>query len=229
MHGRDCINYQCGPAGEYMDIAYNTVLYTNGPAIKLRGTPSIAMDVISNVFAHKNQPDAIVENEVGLGAYGNTFGFNQAAATRLSCDFDADGKNDAFMATGVTWWYQSSRTGRWLYLRQSSASLSQTTLGDVNGDGRCDVSAGGQAFLTPDANAPTPRPDTRTVPNVIGMPWPQASATLTAAGFTPVVISLVDPGCTLTVDVVFSQVPRPDDAALRDGKVTIQAALPCQS
>ena len=36
MHGRDsCFleaSYSCGPAGEYMDIEYNAVLYADGAA-----------------------------------------------------------------------------------------------------------------------------------------------------------------------------------------------------
>lgn len=56
MHGQDdCFpswSYNCGTAGEYMDIRYNSFFYINGNAFKLRGTPTIGADVTDNVFAH---------------------------------------------------------------------------------------------------------------------------------------------------------------------------------
>ena len=45
-------HYNCGPAGEYMDIRYNTFLYVAGHAFKLRGTPAIRADVANNSFRH---------------------------------------------------------------------------------------------------------------------------------------------------------------------------------
>jgi hypothetical protein len=50
MHGNDSsCSYECGQAGEYMDVEYNTVWYTNGTGVKLRGTPSIGMTVSSSI------------------------------------------------------------------------------------------------------------------------------------------------------------------------------------
>jgi hypothetical protein len=71
-------DHNCGPAGEFTDIAFNTVLYTAGNGIHLRGTPSTAndpskgMQVRNNVFAHHNHDvgtlsfGAMVQNETGL-------------------------------------------------------------------------------------------------------------------------------------------------------------------
>lgn len=227
VHGRDCIASQCGPAGEFFDIAYNTVLYKRDYAIKLRGTPSNGMDVYRNVFALSNAPSAIHENEVGLAQAGNKFRFNFATAQRTGCDFDRDGRGDNFLATGETWWYFSSSTQRWVYLNQSMKTVGQVTLGDSNGDGRCDVSADGQVFLTPSPTTETPAHSRQSAPDVRNLSYQAASARLTAAGLTPNVASVEDPGCAFENGQVMDQDPPAGPvAALRGGVVTLFAALP---
>ena len=55
MHGtRSCggAELYCGDAGEKFDFRYNTILYTKGTAIKVRGKPSIDAVVDGNVFSH---------------------------------------------------------------------------------------------------------------------------------------------------------------------------------
>lgn len=172
MHGSsDAGNgdHSGGLAGEWMDIAYNTVLYTAGNDIHLRGTPArasdsppgvvVGMTVHNNVFAQQDRwagiddgvisPGALMQNETGLLEWNNEFGVN-TFDQRGHCDFDGDGVNDDFVATGVTWWYASSRLGgRWVYLDRSSAGLGDVILRDVTGDVRCDVTAGGVVHQTP--------------------------------------------------------------------------------
>jgi Tectonin domain/Right handed beta helix region/PASTA domain len=147
MHGSSTCgvlggDHNCGIAGEYMDLQYNTVLYTEAASVKLRGTPMLAMNVANNVFAHSSS-GAIVQNETGLLQATNAFGLDPTGENRL-CDFDGDGILDPFMATGVTWWYAaSSQNGRWIYLANSVTRAGQVTLGDVDHDGRCDVTGDG--------------------------------------------------------------------------------------
>jgi len=50
-----------------------------------------------------------------------------------------DGKDDLFLATGVTWWYMSGAKRQWVYLNSYPERLNQVGLGDFNGDHRCDV------------------------------------------------------------------------------------------
>jgi hypothetical protein len=58
------------------------------------------------------------------------------------------------MATGIGWWYQSSKlSGRWVFLGRSSAPVAAVTLTDVNQDGRCDVIAYNNGST--DYNSPT--------------------------------------------------------------------------
>ena len=164
MHGtRTCghgESYNCGAAGEFMDVAFNTVASTASAAIQLRGTPSdpAGMSVHGNVFA-QDHDSALTQTVSGLHDNGgNTYGatylmtsFRNGAGNPggPGCDFDRDGVADAFRATGVTWWYFSSLLGHWVYLNFSSAGLAGTTLQDVNGDGRCDVTTSAGVFDTP--------------------------------------------------------------------------------
>jgi hypothetical protein len=153
MHGTQC-SLNCGPAGDYMDIRYNTILYTAGNAIHLRGTPRDEMEVRNNVFAHEDlwagifngvmSPGALLQNQTGLHQSGNITGLN-TFNNRKRCDFDGDGLEDDFIATGVTWWYASSAMGgRWTYVAQSATGINAITLSDVDHDGFCDITADGR-------------------------------------------------------------------------------------
>lgn len=147
MHGTDTCgigHLNCGDAGYSMYIRHNTFLYTAGNAIKLRGIPEVGMFIGANVFAHDRfYDDAVVQTEQ-IGAYaepGNVLGVD--ASTELgSCDFDGDGTDDSFMATGATWWYSSAGEMPWTYLNTSTVRLSEMSLGYFDGDNRCDVKVG---------------------------------------------------------------------------------------
>jgi hypothetical protein len=150
-------NWQCGTAGETMIIQRNTVLYTNGPAIKIRGNPADKAVVDANVFKNGSRSDAIEQN--GSCGYGdniskpidvrpnNVFG-RDPTGQLASCDFFGDGRQDRFMTTGVTWWAKSAVTNQWYYLNTMSEQLPQLRLADFDGDHICD-------------GAPTGRPEAR--------------------------------------------------------------------
>jgi FG-GAP-like repeat/Right handed beta helix region len=154
MHGQDNCGlgdifsdslYNCGTAGHDVEIIRNSFLYTAGAAIKIRGTPQRkpwGAFVISNVFAHADLRYAVEQTEGGVYKRDNRVGINGSERFG-SCDFDGDGSDDLFLATGETWWYASRGTGPWTYLNTSQKLLSDLRLGDFNGDGRCDVAAGG--------------------------------------------------------------------------------------
>jgi hypothetical protein len=153
MHGTGCpadpTSYDCGPAGDYMDVAYNTFA-TTGTGIGLRGTPGDprGMTVSDNVFA-ESPANALEQTETGLhDDGGNIFNSTVFSHATLSCDFDGDGAADVFAPTGTTWWYASTAANRWVYLRRSTATTG-FALGDTNGDGRCDVAVGGSVYTTP--------------------------------------------------------------------------------
>lgn len=190
-----------GVAGEWMDIQFNTILYTAGNGIKLRGTPerapespesfSVGMDVTHNVFAHEDQwagiisgalsPGAMTQEETGLNPSDNTYGLN-TYNERKRCDFDGDGAPDDFIATGVTWWYRSTLLGgRWVFLEQSPIRVAAVTLEDTDVDGRCDVVAGG---LVHPGGGDGSRPIVRPPGNVTTIAGSPVDLTLTADGGT---------------------------------------------
>ncbi|NRF71434.1 right-handed parallel beta-helix repeat-containing protein [Aquincola sp. S2] len=165
----------CGRAGETLMIERNTLLYTggyrtvvvngqptqvwsDGLAIKVRGNPIDKAVVAGNVFRHGSRDDAIAQNGA-LGIIGdnisnpidvrpdNVFGADPMA-TLGQCDFAGDGRQDSFMASGVTWWARSPVTQQWRFLNAQPQKLAQLMFADVNGDGRCDVVLKPQAPAT---------------------------------------------------------------------------------
>lgn len=194
VHGSNAgDSYESGRAGEYFDVEYNTVWNVHDNAIKLRGTPTKAMEVHNNVFAHCglftasltcNTGPAIQVNERGMSESNDVLtgsGANPDDA-RTTCDFDGDGVDDTFHATRVTWWFQSSRlAGRYVYLNQSTAAGSALTLGDRNGDGLCDVTANGQVFAS-DPNVTVGPGQWTTVPLLVSTSDAVARRALLQAG-----------------------------------------------
>lgn len=155
MHGdKDAWRYGgdhcCGTAGETIIIERNTILYDKGHAIKIRGNPVDKAVADSNVFQDDDEDHAIAQNGEPtvinnvtnpIIKTNNVFGAKPMDHLG-TCDFDADGKPDKFMATGVTWWAQSGATGQWRYLNTMPEVLSKLQLGDFDNDGKCDVGLG---------------------------------------------------------------------------------------
>jgi len=163
--------FNCGTAGESIYIRRNTFLYTEDEVIKLRGTPQLkpyGMFVEGNVFAHEHEDDAITQTESGLWKADNHFGVDGSAQLG-SCDFDGDGVDDAFMATGATWWFSSGGQKPWTFLRASASRFAEVNLSDFDGDSLCDVAAEGTIF----SGGKTPK-----------MIW-TPNATLTTTSSTP--------------------------------------------
>ena len=178
-------DHNCGPAGEFAEVGFNTILYTAGNGIHLRGTPAVEMWVHDNVFAHKNHGSlglstgAMVQNETGLRDTNNRLDVN-LFNTRKTCDFDGDDTSDDFIATGVAWWYASSALGgRWVFLNRSPILVPNVDLTDVDKDGRCDVIAGGQVFFNRD-----PQPLARSPGEITSSVSAPISLSLQASGGT---------------------------------------------
>jgi hypothetical protein len=205
--------FNCGTAGHDMDIRYNSFFYTKGDAIKLRGTPQLELgaSVISNVFAHDHLEDAVTQTETGLFLSGNLTGVNGMNELSVGvCDFNGDGAADDFLATGATWWYRSGVLGAdssWRYLYTSFKRRNQLTLGDLSGDGICDVKDNtGIVYLGGVTVLPSTIPS-QSIPNVKGNTLADATSALTAAGYTRGTVSyIVDSTCN-NIDLVTKQSP----------------------
>jgi hypothetical protein len=137
-----------GRAGVQFWFAENSFQYLAGPAIKIRGRPQWRIDIHDNVFPHEGLEDdrgddAIhVEdrddlNVIHLGP-NNAIDFDSYGRYGV-CDFDGDGVDDLFLATGKTWWYSSFGEFQWTYLSARTERLHQVRLGYFDDDKRCDV------------------------------------------------------------------------------------------
>ena len=87
-----------------------------------------------------------------------------------TCDFDGDGIDDLFLATGQSWWFSSYGEFPWSWLADRTERLSSVRLGYFDGDSKCDVitqdasgawviSSGGRAWWTPIGNFAVPLSD----------------------------------------------------------------------
>jgi hypothetical protein len=151
-------NWQCGTAGKTLMIERNTILYVKGSAIKIRGNPADKAVADQNVFKNSRDGSPIagpfpfltyptidqtgdcdsddITNPIQVLT---TNVFNRDPMQQLeSCNFGS-GRQDQFMATGVTWWAKSAVTGQWYYLNTMPEMLPQLHIADFDGDGICDV------------------------------------------------------------------------------------------
>lgn len=137
--------WNCGNAGKKFEYVGNSFQYTRDNAIKIRGKPAEKAYIAYNVFPHEGLEndwgdDAInlhtSENvEIGPGNVIEVDTFGEYGV----CDFDGDGVDDLFLATGATWWYSSSGEFHWSYMNAKKERLSQVRLGYFDNDLRCDV------------------------------------------------------------------------------------------
>lgn len=138
----------CGTAGETLIIERNTVLYTSGKAIKVRGNPADKAVVDGNVFRHGSRWAAIAQNgEPGWGDNisrpidvrpNNQFGVDPMTEN-ATCNFAGPGQAERLVTTGATWWVFSPVTQQWRYLNTMPERMPALQLGDFDQDGTCDV------------------------------------------------------------------------------------------
>ena len=153
VHGR-ASGGKGGRAGGYVDLYRNTFLGTNRHNFEIRGTPCNFVDVRSNVFLQpRTVPFSLTRGalsvDVGLfGAYLDPFmveptppQFSQPNPTQALGvgDFDGDGGQDLFLATGTAWYYAPQGVAEWRLLNDNPDRLDGLRFGDFDGDGRTDV------------------------------------------------------------------------------------------
>jgi hypothetical protein len=104
------------------------------------------MFIGTNVFAHDKEDDAVAQTAPGIVIEPGNVGGVDASTDLGVCDFDGDGLNDTFMATGATWWFSSGGDRPWVYLNTSTKRRAEVTLGFFNADNICDVWVDGVVF-----------------------------------------------------------------------------------
>jgi hypothetical protein len=110
------------PLSPAPDAAAGNVYWNANPSLGCAIGASAVFDY-SNQFANSNPPFSDPTVQLGVG------------------DFDNDGHDDLFLATGVAWYYSSSGSTEWRFLSAKSDTIGQLLFGDFDGDGRTDVVA----------------------------------------------------------------------------------------
>lgn len=129
-----------GIAGEYVEITGNTFLGTNRLNFFLRGTPSYLA-----VFADNTVEEPLLFAIKNAGASdklqitNNRFGSANPTKKLGVGDFDGDGAQDLFLATGAAWYYAPAGAAEWRFLSAKTDKIDSLLLGDLDGDGRTDV------------------------------------------------------------------------------------------
>jgi hypothetical protein len=145
--------------GDYVQIYRNTFLGTNRPNYELRGEPCNYSDFRENVslqsadgavnFKLSDIPGLNSLTDILDGASTN-FPINVATnrsqfdhsnpTSRLGVgDFDGDGAQDLFLATGAAWYYAPQGSAEWRFLSAKTDPMGTLLFGDFDGDGRTDV------------------------------------------------------------------------------------------
>jgi hypothetical protein len=159
--------YFGGAGGYHAVIDGNTFLGPDGHDYVLRGYPFFASNYFHNVSRRKEN-DAIhfIHCADLLGCINDytasdfpisissdnrfadssppytdpTIRLGPAASLGVG-DFDGDGDDDLFLATGVAWYYAPAGAREWRFLNAAPDTIDQLLLGDFDGDGRTDVIA----------------------------------------------------------------------------------------
>jgi hypothetical protein len=143
VHGTGCIAYTCGNAGIQHWFYSNAFQYQKDNDIKIRGIPAACCTFIDKNIFPLSEDKAIELYKEGenvkkgpLNVYEvDTFGHYGV------CDFDGDGIDDLFLATGATWWFSSSGEYQWSFLNAKTERFENLRLGYFDDDNRCDVLA----------------------------------------------------------------------------------------
>lgn len=137
-----------GQAGVQSWFFQNSFQYENDNAIKIRARPHIEISIGDNIFPHEGLEDDWGDDAIALHDRddldvihllpGNVINYDSYGRYGV-CDFDGDGIDDLFLATGKTWWFSSFGEFPWSYLTEHTERLDQVRLGYFDDDLRCDV------------------------------------------------------------------------------------------
>jgi VCBS repeat protein len=131
-------DWTCGHAAGF-NMTENTFQYKNSDDIGIRGTVRFQSSIQHNVFARSSERNAIdLFDDKDIAVDHNDYA-SDTYGRYTTCDFDGDGVDDLFLATGVTWWYSSGGQFPWVFMQADRHSAGQLAFGDFDHDGRCDI------------------------------------------------------------------------------------------
>lgn len=153
MHGTGDNGF-CGIAGGYMDLFGNTFLGTNRANFKLRGTNCQSIPIRDNVFL-QDQGDAVEFDNILypwetcsstarflISPHPEQFDLSNPMRHFGVGDFDGDGMEDLFLATGTAFYYAPGGSAEWRLLTADRTDrMGSLLFGDFDADGRTDVVA----------------------------------------------------------------------------------------
>ena len=157
MHGSNPVTGSStdgGTAGSGLTVGRNTFLGPARPNLDVRGTPCGPVNFEDNTSVHEEDhavlwycKDLAGDPSCGSGAdkipvwmtiHSVFSGANAAGQLRVG-DFDGDGIDDLFVATGQAWYYSSGGLTEWRFLNDMSEPAGILLFGDFDGDGKTDV------------------------------------------------------------------------------------------
>jgi len=129
--------WNCGDAGRTFLISENTFQYKKTTDIKFRGQPKNLATISRNIFARSDKDAAIdlYRDCCTVKVWGNNQYDVDTFGQYAVGDFDDDGVDDLFLATGVTWWLSSAGQFPWSFLRRDDAAPKNLRFGYFDDEG----------------------------------------------------------------------------------------------
>ena len=133
-----------GQGGQYFEIAANTFLGDNRQNFDLRGEPALMVEYHHNISL-RDRDDAVGCSDCGGGkdklliSDDNQFDVSNPTNRLGVGDFDGDGLDDLFLATGAAWYYAPEGKAQWQFLNAQTDKIGDLLFGDFDADGRTDV------------------------------------------------------------------------------------------
>jgi hypothetical protein len=149
MHGKsedpNDIHHDSGIGGAGAEVVGNTFFGTDRPNFAARGVPcSGALDTFRGNVSVQDLAGAVQWTEGAAAAppylrIDSKFCVPDPTQKLGVGDFDGDGKDDLFLATGSAWYYAPAGNAEWRFLSAKTETVNNLLFGDFDGDGRSDV------------------------------------------------------------------------------------------